>query len=160
MLSSLPANFSVISVVSFSTSRWKIFADQAEDENVFALVLGRAAERFDGQAGDRHADVNETFVVEIRLDVIRIVKQDAAFFQKVDVVLITVLVKRDEKIGFVAGGKHFAGADADLENRRSAGNGGGDRHVGHDVLSAASGESGEKSAGAFECRPANCRRDG
>ena len=81
------------------------FRDQSEDENVFALVLGRAAERFDGQAGDGNADVNETFVVEIRLDVIGIVKEDAAFFQKTDVVLVTVLIKRDQKIGFVTGGQ-------------------------------------------------------
>ena len=128
----------------------KNLRDQAEDENVFALVLGRAAERFDGQAGDRHADVNETFVVEVRLDVVGIVKQDAALFQKVDVVLVTVLIKRDEEIGFVAGGENFARADADLENRRTAGDRGGNRHVSHDVLVAAAGEPGEESAGALD----------
>ncbi len=125
------------------------FADEAEDENVLALVLGGAAERFDGEASDRNADVNETFVVEIRLDVIRIVKQDAAFLKKIEVVLITVLVKRDEKVGFVAGRKDFARADADLENRRAAGNGGRNRHVGHDVLVAAAGEPREKRAGGL-----------
>ena len=150
MLSSLPANFSVMSLLSFSTSRSKIFADQAEDENVFALVLGRAAERFDGQAGDRNADVDETFVVEIRLDVVRIVKQDAAFLQRVDVVLVTVLVKRDEQIRFVAGGEHFAGADADLENRRAAGDRGRNRHVRHDLLLAATGEPREKAADGLD----------
>jgi hypothetical protein len=103
MLSSLPANFSVISVFSASRHRDENFRDQAEDENVFALVLGRAAERFNGQAGDRHADVNETFVVEVRLDVVRIVKQDAALAEKIDVVLVTVLIKRDQKIGFITG---------------------------------------------------------
>ena len=126
------------------------FRDQAEDENVFALVLRRSAERFDGQSGDRHADVNETFVVEVRLDVVGIVKQDAAFFQKADVVLVTVLIKRDEEIGFVARGEDFARADADLEDRRPAGDGGRDRHVGHDVLVAASGEPREESAGALD----------
>ena len=70
-----------MSVFSFSTSRSKISRDQTEDENVFALVLGRAAERFDGQPGDRNADVNETFVVGVRLDVIGIVKEDAALFR-------------------------------------------------------------------------------
>src|SRR5205814_9653553 len=79
------------------------FRDQAEDENIFALVLGGAAERFDGESGDRDADVYETFVVEIRLDVIGIVKENAAFFEEPDVVLVTVLIKRDEEIGFVAG---------------------------------------------------------
>ena len=125
------------------------FRDQTEDENVFAFVLRRSAERFDGQSGDRHADVNETFVVEVRLDVIRIVKQDAALFQKADVVLVTVLIKRDEEIGFIARGEDFAGAHADLENRRSAGDGGGNRHVGHDILGAASGQAREESAGAL-----------
>ncbi len=123
--------------------------DQAEDENVFALVLRRPAERFDRQAGDRHADVNETFVVEVRLDVVRIVKQDAAFFQKVDVVLVTVLIKRDEEIGFIARRKHFARAHADLEDRRPARNRGRDRHVSHDVLIAASGQAREESAGGL-----------
>ena len=103
MLSSLPPNFSLISLFSFSTSRLKIFAIRPEHENVFALVLGGAAERFDGQTGDGHADINETLVVEVRLDVVGIVKQDAAFAQKIDVVLVTVLVKRDQKIGFVTG---------------------------------------------------------
>ena len=125
------------------------FRDQAEHENVFALVLGRAAERFNGQAGDGDADVNETFVIEVRLDVVGIVKEDAAFFQEIDVVLVTVLIKRDEKIGFVTGGKHFAGAHADLENGWTAGNGGGNRHVSHDVLVAAAGEAREKGAGGL-----------
>ena len=128
----------------------KNLRDQAEDENVFALVLRRPAQRLDRQSGDRHADVNETFVVEVRLDVVGIVKEDAAFFQKADVVLVTVLIKRDEEIGFIARGKDFARAHADLEDRRPAGDGGGDRHVSHDVLVAASGESGEESARALD----------
>ena len=81
----------------------KNFSDEAEDENIFAFVLGRAAERFHGKTGDRHADVKETFIVEVRLDVVRVVKQDAAFSQEADVILVTVLIKRDQKIGFVPG---------------------------------------------------------
>src|SRR5436190_18447860 len=96
------------------------FRDQAENENVFALVLRGAAERFNGEAGDRHANVNETFIVKVRLDVVGIVKENAAVFEETDVVLVAVLVKRDEEIGFVAGRQHFAGAHADLENRRTA----------------------------------------
>src|SRR5437764_11218126 len=64
-------------------------------------------------------------------------------------VLITVLIKRDQKIGFVAGGKNFTGTDAYLKDRRPSGNRRGDRHVGHDVLIAATGESGEKRAGGL-----------
>ena len=56
------------------------FRDQSEDENIFALVLGGAAKRFNRQSGDGHADVHETFVIEVRLDVVWIVKKDAAFF--------------------------------------------------------------------------------
>ncbi len=77
--------------------------DQPENENVFAFVLGGAAERFDGQTCDGNADINETFIVEVRLDVVGIVKQHAAFFQEIEVVLVTVLVKRDEKVGFITG---------------------------------------------------------
>src|SRR5947209_218802 len=61
-------------------------------------------------------------------------------------VLITVLIKRDQEIGFVTGREHFARTDADLEDGRSARNGGGNRHVSHDVLIAASSEPGEKRA--------------
>src|SRR5216684_9318431 len=64
-------------------------------------------------------------------------------------VLITVLIKRDEKIGFVAGRKNFARTDAHLKDRRSAGDGGGNRHVSHDVLIAASGQSRQKRAGGL-----------
>src|SRR5262245_66240430 len=75
--------------------------DQPENENVLAFVLGRAAQRFDGQTSDGDADVHETFVVQIRLDVIGIVKQDAAGEREMGVVLITVLKKSDEKSGYI-----------------------------------------------------------
>ena len=127
----------------------KDFRDQTEDENVFAFVLGGSAECFHGQSGDGHADVNKAFVVEIRLDVVGIVEQHAPLFQKADVVLVAVLIKRDKKIGFVAGGENFAGAHADLEDRRTAGDGGGNRHVSHDIVIAAAGEAREKSARAL-----------
>src|SRR5205823_4279890 len=90
--------------------------DQSEHENVFALVLRGAAQRFDRKAGDGNTDVDETFVVKVRLDVVRIVKQDPAFAQKMEVVLIAVLIKCDEKIGLVACRQHFARTDAYLEN--------------------------------------------
>src|SRR5207253_8222763 len=86
---------------------------------------------------------------EVGLDVIRIVKQDAAFFEKVDVVLITVLIKRDEKIGFVTRRQDFARAHADLKNGRSARDGGRDRHISHDVVVASSGQSRQKRAGGL-----------
>ena len=135
MLSSLPANFSLIRVVSFSTSRWKILAIKPRTKMFLPLSLAVPPSASTVRPVIGHADVDETFVVEVRLDVIGIVKEHAAFFQKADVVLVTVLIKRDEEVGFVAGGKHFAGAHADLENGGPAGDGGRDRHVGHDVLS-------------------------
>ena len=103
MLWSLPANFSLISFLSLSASRLKIFAIRPSDENVFAFVLRSAAQRLDRQTCDGNSDINETFVVEVRFDVVGIVKQHAAFAQEIEVVLITVLIKRDEKIGFIAG---------------------------------------------------------
>jgi hypothetical protein len=69
-LSSFPANFSPDDSFQFLDIEIKNLRDQTEHENVFALVLGRAAERFNGQSSDRHADVNETFIVEVRLDVV------------------------------------------------------------------------------------------
>ena len=64
-------------------------------------------------------------------------------------VLVTVLIKRDQKIGFITGGQHFARTDAHLENRRTTGDRGRDGHVGHDVLLAATGEAGEERAGSL-----------
>ncbi len=79
------------------------FRDQSENENVFAFVLSSAAERFHRQSGDGHADIHEAFVVEVRLDVVGIVKEDSAFLEEAEVVLITVLIERDQKVGFVTG---------------------------------------------------------
>ena len=124
--------------------------DQSEDENVFALVLRGSTERFDRQSGDRHPDVNEALIVEIGLDVIRIIKKNAAFLEKADVVLITMLIKRDQEIRFITRRKHFARAHAHLENRRPARDGGRDRHVSHDLLRAASSEPGEEGARALD----------
>ena len=123
--------------------------DQSENENVFAFVLGRPAERLNREAGNRHADINETFIVQVWLDVIRIVKQDAAFAQKADVVLVTVLVKRDQEIGFVTRRQHFTGTDAHLENGRATGNRGRDGHVRHDIVFAASSESREEGTSSL-----------
>ena len=125
------------------------FCDQAKDENVFALVLGGAAERFDGQTSDRHADINETFVVQVRLDVVRIVKQDPALAQKTDVVLVTVLVERDQKISFVACRQDFAGADAHLKNGRPTRDRRWNRHVRHDIVFATAGEPREERPGGL-----------
>ena len=72
------------------------------------LSLAVPPTRLDRQAGDRHADVNEALVVGIGLDVIGVVEQDAAVAQRIDVVLVAVLVERDQEIGLVAGGEDLA----------------------------------------------------
>ncbi len=56
---------------------------QAEGENIFALVLGRAADGFDRQAGNGHADMM-IFLLPFGLgfDVVGIVKDDAALFER------------------------------------------------------------------------------
>ena len=54
-------------------------------------------------------------------------------------VLVAVLIERDQKVGFITGGEYFSGTDPDLKNRWSTGNGGRDSHVGHDVLVTATG---------------------
>ena len=64
-------------------------------------------------------------------------------------VLVTVLIKRDEKVGFIASREYFAGTDPDLKDRRAAGDRGRDRHVSHDVLVAAPGQPREKRAGGL-----------
>src|SRR5207237_1796331 len=96
--------------------KMKNLRDQAEDENIFALVFGRAAECFDCQSGNGYADINKTFVVEVGLDVVRIVKQDADFFEKVDVVLIHVLIKREEQNGIVTRRKDYDLTHEDLND--------------------------------------------
>ena len=61
-------------------------------------------------------------------------------------VLIRMLVKRQQHIGLVPGAEHFARADAHLENRRPAGNRRGDGHERHDLLFAASGKPRQETA--------------
>ena len=51
-----------------------------------------------------------------------------------------MLVKRDQGIGAISGVEDLSRAEVDLENRRSAGDGAGNRHVGHDLLGRGAGE--------------------
>ena len=46
--------------------------------------------------------------------------------------------------------EHFTGTDPDLEDGGSAGDGGGDRHEGHDFLFAAAGEAREETADGLD----------
>ena len=61
-------------------------------------------------------------------------------------IFVTVLIERHEHIRLIAGGEDVAGAHAHLEDRRTARNGGRDRHVRHDVLVGTAGEAGEEGA--------------
>ncbi len=93
-----------------------------------------------------NADGGETLVRGVGIHVVAVINEHAARAQRVDVRVVTVLIKGHQKIRMIAGGKDFACAHAYLENRRTARNGGGDRHVSHDVLVAAAGKTREKTA--------------
>ena len=120
--------------------------DEAENVDVLALVLAGAADGFDGAAGDGNGDLGEAVVALDGCDVVGIVEEHAAGAEGTDVGVVAVLVECDEHVGAVPGGQNVAGAHADLEDRRSTGDGGGDRHIGHDVLIAAAREAGEEAA--------------
>ena len=60
--------------------------------------------------------------------------------------VIAMLIKRKQHIRFVPGAKHFTAAHADLKDRGTAGNRGGNRHERHDFLLTATGKAREKSA--------------
>ena len=79
-----------------------------------------------------------------------IVQDDAAFFQKTNVVFIAVLVEGHQHIRVIAGSEHLAGADAHLENRWPARDGGGDGHKCHHLLLAAARQLGEKTANGLD----------
>ena len=68
--------------------------DQAKCKNVFALVLGRAADGFHSKLGNRTADVAKFFLqILTRLHMRGVVQDDAAFFDEINVVIVAVLVK-------------------------------------------------------------------
>ena len=114
-----------------------------------------------GQARNRHADmVIILFPFRLRLDVVGIVKHDAALFQRTDVVFVGVLVKRQQHVRLVARTQHLAGADAHLENGRPAGNRRRNGHERHDLLLAAARPAARGNRRWPGCRPANCRRCG
>lgn len=60
---------------------------------------------------------------------VRVVEQHAARAEGRAVVLVAVLVEGDEHVGAVTGGEDVPGAHADLEDGRTARDGGWDRHV-------------------------------
>ncbi len=131
---------------SFSRSRVNSFVSRPEAEHVLAAVLRGAAERLNRERRHRHPDVADALVLRIRSDVVGIVEAHAAIAQRGKVVVVAVLVEGDQHIRLVAGGEHLARTDVDLEDRSAARDRRRDRHVGHHLLGAASGEAGEEPA--------------
>src|SRR5208283_6016874 len=82
--------------LEFGTVQVEQSGQQTEDKHVLALVFGGTANRFDGQAGDRHTDGAMPRIGSVRLNLIQIVEEDAAFPESADVVVVRVLVKRNE----------------------------------------------------------------
>src|SRR5436190_10679366 len=80
------------------------------------------------------------------LDVIGIIENDAIFLKRVDVVLVRMLIKREQHISIITGAEHFARTNAHLEDRRTAGNSRWDGHEGHDFLLASCCEAGQETA--------------
>jgi len=124
--------------------------EQAEGEEVLALLARGAAEGLDGEGGDGDADFDEAVVVHVGRDLVGVVEQDAAFAEKADVLVVAVLVEGDQEVRLVSGGEHLARADAHLEDGGASRNGRRDGHVGHDLLGAATGEAGEKAADGLD----------
>src|ERR1041385_7661741 len=82
----------------------------------------------------------------VGFDMVGVIQNDATFFNRVDMLLVRVLIEGQQYIRLVSGASNFAGTDAHLENRRTTGNGGGNGHEGHDFLLAAPGKPGQESA--------------
>ena len=77
---------------------------------------------------------------------IRVVEDDAAELQRGNVLLVRMLIKTNQHVGFVTRAEDFAGADAHLENRGPAGDGGRNGHERHDFLLTASRQTREETA--------------
>ena len=115
-------------------------AEEAEDENVLTARLRAAADRLDGRGGEGDSDVDDAALVFDLFYLIAVVEADAAVFERLEVVVVGVLIKGDQGVRFVPGVEDIAGAEVDLEDGRPSGNGGGDRHVGHHLLSGRASE--------------------
>jgi hypothetical protein len=90
---------------------------QPERQDILALVLGCAANGFNGQARNLHTNVAVIlFPFGIGRHMICVKQHNAAFAQGFDVSFVRVLVKRQQHIRFVTRTKNLASADAHLEN--------------------------------------------
>ena len=107
MLLLLLPNRSVISRSSFAVSRLNIPAINPSAKNVLTLVTGSAADRLDCQAGD--GDTNVAILGQpffTRLHVVAVVNQNAPLGQVIDMIIVRVLVKGKQHVGFITGADH------------------------------------------------------
>ena len=113
--------------------------------------MAGAADGLDREAGNGHADMAVALLpFRPGLNVVGVVKHNAAQLQRIDMVFVAVLVKAEQHVRLVARAQDFAGADAHLENGRAAGNGGGNRHERHDLLLAAAGQARQEPADGLD----------
>ena len=128
--------------------------EQTQGENILTLVTAGATDGLDGQGGNGHANMavlGEVFDRDVLgLHVIGIVNHDAARLERTEVGLVAVIVEGQQHVGLVTGRKHFAGANAHLENGGSAGDRGRDGHEGHDLLLGTACEAGEEAADGLD----------
>jgi hypothetical protein len=57
------------------------------------------------------------------LDMIGVVKNNPALLDRINVLLVGMLIKREQDIGFVPGTEHFAGTNPHLKNGWAPGDG-------------------------------------
>ena len=127
------------------------FCEQSERVNIFALVAAGPADGLDHEARNGHAHMAVTVLpLRLRCHMIRIIKHDAAELDRLDVVLVAVLVEAEQHVRLITRAQNFARADADLEDGRPAGNGGGNGHEGHDFLLATTRQPGEETADGLD----------
>ena len=121
-------------------------ADHPEDEDVLAAVLGGASDGFHGRRREWDADVMNAPLVSGLLNLLRIVEADATVLEGLQVAVVAVLVEGYQDVCLIPGMEDFPGAEVNLENGWAARDGGRNGHVGHDILSGATGESAKHAA--------------
>src|SRR5262245_53185146 len=92
---------------------WHVKVEHTRDEteciNVLTLILGRTTNGFNRQARNWNAHV-VIFLLPfgLWLDMVGIVKSDAALLERGDVVFVGMLIESEEHVGFIPGAQNFA----------------------------------------------------
>ena len=84
--------------------------------------------------------------LRLRLHVVAVVNHDPVSLDRLDVVVVRMLVKRQQHVGVIPGAQHLARTNPHLEDRWAAGNSRRNGHERHDLLFAAPGQPGQKTA--------------